>query len=182
MAIVTGMRRGELLALKWSAIDLKRGIAVVLATVDYIPHFGYVETEPKTKAGKRPISLPPFLITVLKDHKGKQEQQRNKVGDTWENRNLVFPDLHGGYFNPRYLEKTFSKIIKESGLPPIHLHDLRHSGASILLSMGINIKIIQQILGHSNISITLDTYSHLLPSMQDDAVNMWDKLFKKEGE
>jgi integrase len=179
MAIVTGMRRGELLALKWSALDLTRGIAVVLATVDYIPHFGYVETEPKTKAGRRPISLPPFLITMLKEHKAKQEQQRNKVGDAWEKRDLVFPDLHGGYFNPRYLEKTFSKIIQESGLPPIHLHDLRHSGASILLSMGINIKIIQQILGHSNISITLDTYSHLLPSMQDDAVNMWDKLFQK---
>ncbi len=180
MAIVTGMRRGELLALRWSAVDLNRRIAIVLATVDYIPKYGYVETEPKTKAGKRPISLPPFLIDMLKDHKENQEERRKKVGETWENRDLVFPDLHGGYFNPRYLEKTFNKIIKTAGLPNIHFHDLRHSAASILLSMGINIKIIQELLGHSNISITLDTYSHLLPSMQDDVVNMWDQLFKKD--
>lgn len=182
MEIVTGMRRGELLALRWSAIDINRRIAVVLATVDYIPHYGYVETEPKTKAGKRPISLPPFLIDMLIEHKAKQEVQRKKVGEKWENMNLVFPDLHGGYFNPRYLEKTFNKIITDAGLPDIHFHDLRHSAASILLSMGVNIKVIQELLGHSNISITLDTYSHLLPSMQDEAVNMWDQIFKKEPE
>jgi integrase len=180
MEIVTGMRRGELLAMRWSAVDLNRRIAVVLATVDYIPHFGYVETEPKTKAGKRPISLPPFLVEMLKEHKDRQEAQRLKVGEKWENKDLVFPDLHGGYFNPRYLEKTFKKIIIESGLPEIHFHDLRHSAASILLSMGINIKVIQELLGHSNISITLDTYSHLLPTMQDEAVNLWDQLFKKD--
>src|SRR5439155_21215991 len=83
MAIVTGMRRGELLALRWSAVDLNRKIAIVLATVDYIPRYGYVETEPKTKAGKRPISLPPFLVDMLIEHKAKQEQQRKKVGEKW---------------------------------------------------------------------------------------------------
>jgi integrase len=137
-----------------------------------------VETEPKTKAGKRPISLPPFLVDMLLEHKKKQDVQRKKVGEKWEDMNLVFPDLHGGYFNPRYLEKTFNKIIQNAGLPDIHFHDLRHSAASILLSMGVNIKVIQELLGHSNISITLDTYSHLLPSMQDEAVNMWDQIFK----
>ena len=91
----------------------------------------------------------------------------------------MFPDLHGGYFNPRYLEKTFSKIIAEAALPPgTTMHDLRHSAASILLSMGINIKVIQELLGHSNVSLTLDTYSHLLPSMQNEAMNMWDILFR----
>jgi integrase len=180
MAIVTGMRRGELLALRWSAVDLQRGIAIVLATVDYIPKYGYVETEPKTKAGKRPISLPPFLVEMLREHKAKQELQHKKVGEKWENRNLVFPDLHGGYFNPRYLEKTFSKIIADSGLPDMHFHDLRHSAASILLSMGVNIKQIQELLGHSSVTITLDRYSHLLPTMQEGVVNVWKEVFKAE--
>ncbi len=182
MAIVTGMRRGELLALRWSSVDLIRGIAIVLNTVDYIPKYGYVETAPKTKAGKRPISLPPFLITMLIEHKKKQEVNRKRYGNAWENRDLVFPDIHGGYFNPSYLLRVFKKILIDAGLPHMHFHDLRHSAATILLTMGVNVKIIQELLGHSNVALTLDTYSHLLPSMQEDAVNMWDELFKKEEE
>lgn len=179
MAIITGMRRGELLALKWSSVDLTRGIAVVLNTVDYIPKYGYVETEPKTKAGKRPISLPPFLNAMLTEHKEKLELSKKRYGEIWENRDLVFPDLHGGYFNPNYLLRVFKKILINAGLPHMHFHDLRHSAATILLTMGINIKVIQELLGHSNVSITLDTYSHLLPSLQEDAMNMWDNLFKE---
>src|SRR6266487_4384605 len=163
MAVVTGMRRGELLALRWSNIDFEHQTLLVLHTVDYIPGYGYVETEPKTKTGKRRISLPSFLIDMLKQHRVQQLEQRLKVGDAWENRDLVFPDLHGGYFNPNYLLRVFKKLLNEAGLPHMPFHDLRHSAATILLSMGVNIKVVQELLGHSNISITLGTYAHLLP-------------------
>lgn len=103
----------------------------MINTVDYIPKYGYVETAPKTKAGKRPISLPPFLITMLLNHKAKQEERRKKVGEGWENRDLVFPDLHGGYFNPGYLLRVFKKILINAELPHMHFHDLRHSAATI---------------------------------------------------
>src|SRR5258708_31395229 len=92
------------------------------------------------------------------------------MGETWENRDLVFPDLHGGYFNPGYLDKLFTRLLREAGVFHMHFHDLRHSAATILLSMGVNIKVIQQLLGHSVIAITLRVYGHLFPSMKEEAV------------
>ncbi len=182
VAVVTGMRRGELLALRWSNIDFERRTLLVLHTVDYIPKYGYVETEPKTKAGKRLISLPHFLVDMLKQHRLQQLEQRLKQGDAWENRDLVFPDLRGGYFNPNYLLRVFKKLLNEAGLPHMPFHDLRHSAATILLSMGVNIKVVQELLGHSNISITLGTYAHLLPSMQQEVVEKWDDEFGDGGD
>ncbi len=177
MAVVTGMRRGELLALRWSNIDFGRRTLIVLHTVDYIPKYGYVETEPKTKAGKRLISLPSFLVDMLKQYRVKQQKQRLEQGENWEGKNLVFTDRRGGYFNPSYLEKLFKKLFAEVGFPDMHFHDLRHSAATILLSMGINMKVIQELLGHSDIAITLGLYSHLLPSMQKEVTDMWDDVF-----
>jgi integrase len=178
MAIVTTMRRGELLALRWSNIDFERGSLQVVHTVDYIPKYGYVQTEPKTKAGKRLILLPTFLIEMLKAHREGQMGQRLKVGAAWEDRDLVFPDLKGGFFNPNYLLRLFKKILEEANISPMHFHDLRHSAATILLSMGVNVKVIQSLLGHSDISITLGLYSHLLPTMQQEAVDKWDDVFR----
>jgi integrase len=180
--VVTGMRRGELLALRWSNIDFERQTLLVLHTVDYIPKYGYVETEPKTKAGKRLISLPSFLVDMLKQHRIQQFEQCLKAGDVWENRDLVFPDLHGGYFNSNYLLRMFKKLLQEAGIPHMHFHDLRHSAATILLSMGVNMKVIQELLGHSDIAITLGRYSHLLPNMQQDVVNKWDDVFGDDNE
>jgi len=177
VTVVTGMRRGELVALRWSSVDLNRKTLLVLHTVDYIPKYGYVETEPKTAAGKRMINLPDFLIDMLKQHRTRLLEQQLKMGETWENRDLVFPDLHGGYFNPGYLDKLFTRLLREAGVSHMHFHDLRHSAATILLSMGVNIKVIQQLLGHSDIAITLRVYGHLLPSMQEEAVERWEDAF-----
>jgi integrase len=180
LAVVTGMRRGELLALRWSEIDLDRHILLVSRTVDYIAHHGYVETEPKTHSGKRQIVLPAFMVDMLKVHRAKQEEQRLAIGDKWEGLGVVFCDLHGGYINPRYLLVLFRKLLQEAGLPGMHFHDLRHSAVTLLMSMGVNIKVIQELLGHSDIVITLGTYGHLLPTMQGDAMEKWDDVFGGE--
>ncbi len=180
VAIVTGMRRGELLALRWSNINFEIKTLLVLHTVDYIPHYGYVETEPKSKSGKRAISLPSFVVDMLKSHKEVVLERQRKQGDKWENRDLVFPDLKGGYSNPGYLVRVFSKLLVKAGVPPMHFHDLRHSAATILLAMGVNMKVIQALLGHSDIAITLRLYAHLLPSMQQDAVEKWEEGFKDD--
>lgn len=86
-------------------------------TVDYIPKYGYVEGEPKTKAGRRKIILPSFMVEMLQEHRVMQEQERKEMGDAWENKYLVFPDLKGGYFNPSYLLRAFGKILRGLGLP-----------------------------------------------------------------
>ncbi len=184
MAVITGMRKGEILALRWSNVDLERRVLHVLHTVDYIPGYGYVENEPKTRAGKRTIDLPDFFIDMLKRHRAKQDERRLRVGETWENRDLVFPDLAGGYLNPIHVLRMFKKILEQAGLPHMHFHDLRHSAASILIGMGINPKVIQELLGHSDISITLGIYGHLFPSMQQDVVERWQDVFgdKSDGD
>ena len=182
MAVITGMRKGEIIALRWSDIDLDRHILRVLHTVDYIPGYGYVENEPKTQAGKRTIDLPEFFIDMLKHHRAKQVERRLKVGEVWENRDLVFPDLTGGYLNPIHVLRMFKKILERAGLPDMPFHDLRHSAATILISMGINPKVIQELLGHSDISITLGLYGHLFPSMQQDVVDKWQDVFGEKDE
>ncbi len=174
MALTTGMRRGELLALRWSDVNFEEGTVLVKHTVDYIARYGYVENEAKTKAGRRMIILPSFVLDMLKQHRVQQLELRLKVGDSWQNLDLVFTGLHGGYFNPRYMPKLFNKVLTEAGLRHIRFHDLRHSTATLLLSMGVNIKMVQEILGHSDIIVTLGTYGHLLPSMHEEAMSKWD--------
>lgn len=180
-AIITGMRRGEILALRWADIDMERRVLQVLRTVDYIYPFGYVENEPKTKTGKRLIDLPEFSIALLKQHKVKQNEQRLKAGEKWENRDLVFPDLTGGYMSPSHLDDDFGKLVKHAGLPHLPFHDLRHSAATILISMGVHSKVIRELLGHSDISITLGIYGHLFPTMGQGVAEKWDGVFGEEG-
>ena len=96
----------------------------VRRTVDYIAKYGYVETEPKTAAGRRTIMLAFFVVDMLKQHRLQQLAAKLKVGSEWENRDLVFTDLHGGYFDPRYLDVLYHKVLAEAGLPAIRFHDL----------------------------------------------------------
>lgn len=178
-AVVTGMRRGELLALRWSDIDFARSRLLVLHSVNFIEGYGYVKGKPKTAAGKRVISLPEFLLDMLKDHRN-QQLERSKTAARWEDHDLVFPNLSGSYLHLGHMGEAFRKLLKDAGLPTIHFHDLRHSAASILLCMGVNVKVIQELLGHSDISITLRTYSHLLPSQQQEVVKTWNKVFRDD--
>ncbi len=180
MAIVTGMRRGELLALHWSDIDFEHHRLLVLHSVDYIAGYGYVVGQPKTAAGKRWVSFPSFLFDMLKLHQAQQLEFK-KTAKKWEDQGLVFPNLSGGYLHPNHVGEKFRKLLQEAGLPPIHFHDLRHSAATILLSMGVNVKVIQELLGHTDISITLGVYGHLLPSMQQAVVETWDGVFGNNG-
>ena len=180
-AVVTGMRRGELLSLRWSDIDFKRQILQVTHTVDRFTGHGYVQGEPKSDAGLRSIRFPDFLLDMLKEHHKAQLEQKSQR-EKWEDRDLVFPNSRGGYLHPNHMGEAFKKLLEEARLPLIRFHDLRHSAATILLSMGVNIKVIQELLGHSDIAITLRVYGHLLPSMQQEAVDKWDDVFKEEKE
>lgn len=182
LALTTGLRRGEMLALRWTDVDLEHQTVKVRRTVDYIPRYGYVENEQKTAAGRRVVLLPSFVVDMLKQHRIQQLEARLKAGSAWEDRDLVFTGLSGGYFNPRYLEKLMQRVIAEAGLPHMTLHTLRHSAATLLLSMGVPLKVIQEILGHSSYAITADIYTDVLPSMQKEAMDKWDGVFKSDDQ
>lgn len=177
LVITTGMRRGEILALRWADINFAERSVQVKRTVDYIPKHGFVETEPKTNKGRRKIMLAVFVVEVLINHQLQQEEQRAKVGAAWIDKDLVFTNTWGDYFSPNTLLKVFGRVLAEAGLPHIRFHDLRHSAATLLLGMRVHPKIVQEILGHSQITMTLDTYSHALPSMQDEVTGRWDDEF-----
>jgi integrase len=180
MAITTGMRRGELLALHWEDIDFEMKIVTVHRTVARIIGKGYRETEPKTRTSRRRIVLPDVTLDALREHRENQEQDRLQATDQWYERGLVFSNVYGNYFNPVTLLRTYRDLLKKAGLPRIRFHDLRHSAATILMAAGVHPKIVQERMGHSTIAMTMDIYSHVMPSMQQEVAEMIDDLFKQE--
>lgn len=177
LAIVTGMREGELLALRWQDIDFAGCSLQVKRTVRYMKGYGHVESEPKTVKSRRKIMLPLFAVEVLSLHKARQEELRRESAEAWIDRDLIFATAEGNYLALTTLRRAFNSVLKQAGLPHMRFHDLRHSAATILLSRGTHPKVVQEILGHSQISMTLDVYSHVLPSMQDDVSKGWDDDF-----
>ncbi len=179
LAITTAMREDELLALHWQDINLEDRSLQVKRAVSYLKGYGYVESEPKTAKGPRMIKLPVFVVDILTRHKAQQEEQRHEVGSAWIDKDLVFTNAQGFFYSSSTLRKVFRRFLISIGLPHMRFHDLRHSGATILLIMGVHPKIVQEILGHSQITMTLDVYSHALPSMQEDVTKQWDIEFGK---
>jgi integrase len=180
VAITTGMRRGEMLGLKWHDIDFDDRNLQVRRTVNRVSKYGFVENEPKTSKGRRKIALPEVVIESLKLHRVFQLEARLKAGTQWQDRDLVFCNRNGGYFAPNYLLYLFHRLLNKAGLPDMRFHNLRHSAATFLLAMGVHVKIVQELLGHSNISMTLDTYSHVLPGLQKEAMDKWNNWFGED--
>jgi integrase len=180
LALMTGMRRGELLGLRWSDIDFETGNLHISRSVGYVTGCGFVEAEPKTAASNRTIPLPQFVIDLLRQHRLDQAEARSEAGERWQEHDLVFCNRTGGFFSISQLYKQFRILLYEAGLPDMRFHDLRHSAATVLLTMGVHPKVVQERLGHSQISMTLDTYSHVLPSMQQEATDKLNDLFGKQ--
>jgi integrase len=180
LALTTGMRKGEILALRWQDINLQKGNLQIRRTLSYMAHYGFKEGEPKTAKSKRTIALPQFVIETLKRHSTLQREARLQASEAWDEHDLVFPNKHGGFIVPMTLANHFTRLLVEIGLPHIRFHDLRHSAATLLLSMGVPAKVVQEILGHSTFSTTMDRYSHVLPSMQQEAMEKMDDLFSEQ--
>lgn len=167
LAPTTGMRRGELLGLKWTDVDLERG---VLAVRRALAPDGKTFTLPKNGKG-RSIRLTEQAVEALKDHRKAQDDERSKLGDVWKDNGLVFPSTVGTPMNPDNLVyRSFKPLLRRAGLKEIRFHDLRHTFGHLMIEAGEHPKIVQEILGHSQISLTLDTYSHVLPNIQEEAV------------
>src|ERR687885_1253717 len=167
LAVHTGMRQGELLALRWQDVDMENAVVSVRRTVTRSGGrvaFG----EPKTKKSRRSIRLTPQAVEALRRHLKRQLQDIEILGDRYQDQGLVFTTDTGAPINPSNLrQRSFAPLLKRAGLPHMRFHDLRHTCATLLLSRGVHPKFVQEPLGHATIAITLDTYSHVMPSMGD---------------
>jgi len=176
LAVTTGLRRGELLALRWDHLDWETGQIRILQQLQRINGMGLVFSEPKTTSGRRSVVLGPSVLEKLREHSKRQQLVRQFAGKRWQENGLIFPSSIGTPYEPRNLIREFKSDLKKAGLPNIRFHDLRHTAATLMLQEGIHPKVVQERLGHSQISITLDTYSHVLPSMQAEAAILLDAL------
>jgi integrase len=187
-ALSTGMRRSELLALRWSDVDLTLGQISVSRSLHHLRTGEMVYRQPKSAKGSRLIPLPPSLSLELKAHKEAQTDMFLNMGRLLREDDLAFSrlikDVKSMQFItapllPDTVTATWAKIVKRAGCPGVRFHDIRHSHASLLLSQGVHPKIVQERLGHSSIQITLDTYSHIMPGLQRAAAEGFDVLIKK---
>jgi integrase len=170
LALVSGMRPEEYLALKWSDIDFSKQTARVLRTLIWRKGGGWYFSEPKTAKSRRIIPIPESLMLKLQKHKRRQAEQILSSGMVYERNDFVFCTDEGQPIRYGNLTKRhFHKILREANLTSFRLYDLRHSTATLLLLEGVNPKIVSERLGHASVTLTLDTYSHVLPGMQKDA-------------
>jgi integrase len=175
LAIGTGLRRSEILGLRWSDIDGDLEVARIRRTLQPTRE-GLVFERPKTKHSERSVVLGAFVRPYLERQRDDQAHRRERLGDGWHDEGLVIDRGDGAPMHPDTLSSAWSRMIKRSGLPHVRFHDLRHAHATLLLVKGVHPKIVSERLGHSSIGITLDTYSHVLPSMQHEAAQAFDEL------
>ena len=177
-ALFTGMRRSELLALRWQDVNFMLSQVYVSRSLHQLRDGKFIFRSPKTAKGRRMVALPPSAILVLSAHYEKQKLERALLGGKpLTADDLVFSTLEGKPLRPNTVTRAWTIIAARAGLRVIRLHDARHTHASLMLKQGIHPKIVQERLGHSTIAITLDTYSHVSPGLQEAAAKRFDEVF-----
>ncbi len=175
IAISTGMRRGEILALRWGDLDPGLTVARVRRTL-HPTQAGLRFSKPKTRRSRRAVSLPGMLRPYLERQRSGQETRR-RACPRWQDLDLVVDRGDGGPLNPDTLSSRWRKFLSRHGLPHVRFHDLRHAHATLMLLQGVHPKVVSERLGHASVGTTLDIYSHVIPTMQSEAVRAFDELF-----
>jgi integrase len=175
LALTTGMRQGELFGLEWNDFDLDAGTVFVQRTLEELQGKFRLKA-PKSAAGRRRIELPAVAVAALREHRKAMLAEGHIAGP-------VFCDGDGGYLRKsNFIRRVYAPLLKAAGLPHFRFHDLRHGHATMMLALGENPKVVQERLGHAQISLTLDTYSHVLPTLGREAADRIDAAFRKVAE
>lgn len=176
LAIMTGLRRGELLGLRWQDLDLESGVLRVFQSAQWISGQGWSFREPKTRSSRRSVALGRTIIAELTEHRKRQLEQRLKLGSVYADLDLVFSTALGTPIDPSNLRREWERIRRAADLPSLRFHDLRHVHASLMLLRGVHPKVVAERLGHADVGITMNTYSHILPNLQEEAAADLDQL------
>lgn len=175
LALASGMRQSELLGLQWPEVDLDAGIVRVRWQLKREDNH-WVWKQPKTRRSRRQIALSSSVITALRTHRAIQEEERRRMGNAWEDHQLVFSTQLGRPLSARNIYRAFQGILEKAAVSRVRFHDLRHTAATLLLAGRVNPKVVSEMLGHATVAITLDIYSHVLPDMQQDAAAILERV------
>jgi integrase len=171
VGLALGLRQGEVLGLWWEDVDLEAGTLRVRRALQRQRVEGLVFTEPKTYRSRRTVSLPGPLVDALRAQRSRQNQERLAAGSMWKGSDCVFTTESGSPIDPRNDYRLFKQLLVQAGLRDVRLHDLRHTAASLLLLQGVAPRVVMEVLGHSQISLTMNTYSHVVPELKRDAAD-----------
>lgn len=179
VGVALGLRKGELLALRWEDVDLDEGLVHVRRNVQRLPE-GLVFGSPKSARSRRTISLPATSVRVLRAHRARQVAEKLKLGSEWIETGLVFTSEVGTVMEPRNLSRLFDALMLAAGVRRIRFHDLRHTCASLLLAQGVPSRVVMDVLGHSQLAVTTDLYSHVMPTALREAADAIDRALGGE--
>lgn len=178
MALITGLRKGELLGLMWSDVDWQKGVLKVERQLQQA-YWSSAELVPtKTRSGRRQIKLGKDGLAILGAHHQKQESQKIQAGDGWKENGMIFTTGVGTYIDQTKVSREFKHILRKNDLPDIRFHDLRHTSISILLDIGTPVNTVQRRAGHSKASVTTDIYGHVMAHSQDAAAENIEEIVK----
>ena len=178
LALSLGLRRGEVLGLRWSDVDLEGKTVTISQALARVG--GKLEfIEPKSRQSRRTVPIHDGLVAALRNHRRRQFEERLAAGSRWHDGGLVFTTGIGTPLEPRALNEDFERVVMAAGLRRIRLHDLRHSCATFLLAQGVHPRVVMELLGHSQISLTMETYSHVLPDAMREAIGRMEALLGK---
>ena len=178
LALTTGMRKGEILGLKWSDVDWEKSMLRVERQLQQVSFNGGALAPTKTKSGRRQIKLGKGLQAMLELHRQRQQTQKLLAGDRWKENGMIFTTSIGTYIDQTKVSREFKRILREADLPDIRFHDLRHTSLSFLLDRGTPVNTVQNRAGHSKASITTDIYGHSMAHSQDEAAEDIEEIVK----
>jgi integrase len=178
LAVHTGMRQGELLGLKWEDVDLETSTVRVRRTLTRVDNGRRLALgQPKTPKSRRTVQLTTRAVDAFRSHRARQAEEKLCAGSLYADQDLVFAGEGGNVINPSNLrQRSFVQLLKRAGLPKITFHGLRHTCASLLFQRNVHPKYVQELLGHSSVAITLDTYSHVIPGMGDQTASAMEDV------
>ena len=175
VALTMGLRQGEALGLRWQDVDVELGYLRISKQLQRV-HGAPQLVEPKTARSRRTLAMPPMITKSLEQHRVRQRQERSNAGSRWAETDLVFASTEGKPLDGTAISKGFHSLLKRAGLQQRRFHDLRHSCATLLLVQGVSPRVVMDLLGHSQIGLTMNTYSHVIPDLRRDAADRMQDL------